>query len=220
MIKDTIICLDHIEREITPLLMFYPESDRNLLDKLVLNPLKLNHRNLVESINVVPQQGRTMADRFENCFSMGFFDFDLDSVIIIGSDTPHLQPSLITQCIEILDNDPGKKSVLGPSQNNGFYLLGHNSPFIERIGDIFNINSSYKELGNAMTLLSEKTDKTYIMPEVTDLDTFNDLQTVRSIINLYSIMFSTKKKSIDCKKYFPKYTYEIIHSLDPMIWRD
>jgi len=185
MIKDTIICLDHIDKDIIPLLMFYPERDKSLLNGVILNPVKMNHRNLVESLLVVSQKGETMADRFTNSFSVSFNDYKLNSVIIIGSDTPHLQPSLITQCIEILDNDPGKKSVLGPSQNDGFYLLGHNSPFIERIGDIFNIDSSYKELGNAMTLLSEKTDKTYIMPEVTDLDNLDDLQTVRSIINLY-----------------------------------
>lgn len=220
MIKDTLICLDHIDKEIIPLLMFYPESDRNLLDKLVLNPLKLKHRNFVESINVVPQQGNTLADRFTNSFSVSFNDYKLNSVIIIGSDTPHLQPSLITQCIDILEDDTKKNSVLGPSQNDGFYLLGHNSPFIERIGDIFIKNSSYKELGNVMTLLSEKTDKTYIMPEVTDIDTFDNLRTVRSIINLYSIMLSTTSISIDCKKYFPKYTHEIIHSLDPIKWRD
>jgi len=218
MIKDTLICLDHIDKEIIPLLMFYPESDRNLLDKLVLNPLKLKHRNLVESINVVPQQGNTLADRFTNSFLVSFNDYKLNSVIIIGSDTPHLQPSVITQCIEILEDDTKKNSVLGPSQNDGFYLMGHNSPFIERIGDIFIKNSSYKELGNAMTILSEKTDKTYIMPEVTDIDTFNNLRTVRSIINLYSIMLSTTSISIDSKRYFPKYTYEIIRSLDPINW--
>lgn len=220
MIKDTIICLDHIDKDIIPLLMFYPEQDKSLLNDLILNPLKPNHRNLVESILVVPQKGDTMADRFTNSFSVSFNDYKLKSVIIIGSDTPHLQPSLITQCINILDDDSSKKSVLGPSQNDGFYLLGHNSPFIEKIGDIFNINSSYKELGNAMTILSKKTDKTYIMPEVTDIDTFNDLQTVRSIINLYSILFSTTSISIDCKKYFPKYTHEIILSLDHPFWRD
>ncbi len=220
MIKDTIICLDHIDKDIIPLLMFYPERDKYLLNNLILNPLKLNHRNLLDSIFVVPQKGDSMADRFTNSFSVSFNDYKLNSVIIIGSDTPHLQPSLITQCIDILEDGTKKNSVLGPSQNDGFYLLGHNSPFIERIGDIFIKNSSYKELGNAMTLLSEKTDKTYIMPEVTDIDTFNDLQTVRSIINLYSILFSTTSISIDCKKYFPKYTYEIIHSLDPMIWND
>ncbi|MCH2180570.1 MAG: TIGR04282 family arsenosugar biosynthesis glycosyltransferase [Mariniblastus sp.] len=55
-------------------------------------------------------------------------------VLLIGSDTPHLAPSLIVQAEQRLDHSP---VVLGPSQDGGYYLLGLDLPSLPPGLDLF-----------------------------------------------------------------------------------
>ena len=212
MLLDTIKVLTFIPEKIIPVIMYHPENKKNLLKKLIIDPLIQDDSKFASSLNFIPQIGIEFVDRFKNAFKHIFQELNLSSALIIGSDTPHLQPSLLETSIKLLQSDH-HNSVLGPSQEGGFYLLGHNRPYIDEIGTIFQQKNAYQELGNAMNLLLSSSD-VHILPEVTDIDHFEDLKTVRSIINILSLNF-THGKDV----YVPKHTLNLICSLDENIWK-
>ncbi|UCG03852.1 MAG: DUF2064 domain-containing protein [Candidatus Heimdallarchaeota archaeon] len=212
MLKDTLLMLGKIPINFVPILSFFPKEDIQTLERLIIKPLKPLISKSLEKYHVVPQKGETIVDRFTNVFSYAFNELNLGSVIIIGSDTPHLQPNLIMQSFKLLRQNINA-AVLGPSQNGGFYLLGHNRPFIENIGDIFQKQSSLHELGSCMDLLNSKGHLVHIIPEVTDIDTFENLKSVRIIINILSL---TSSESIN--SYYPRFTYQLLNSLEESFW--
>jgi glycosyltransferase A (GT-A) superfamily protein (DUF2064 family) len=211
MLKDTILGLNEVSVDFVPILSFYPEDNRQLLDNLIINPLLELYPDFIEKFVIVSQMGEELSERFTHAFSLAFNELKLKSVIIIGSDTPHLQPKLIEQSIKTLQKE-NKNAIMGPSQNGGFYLLGHNQPFIKTIGSIFQQRSSYGELGNAMNLLLTR-NKVHLLPEVTDVDTFDDLKTVRILIKLLS---TTSSKELGY--YFPYYTHELLCRINESYW--
>tara|TARA_R110002050_G_scaffold178088_4_gene311347 strand:- start:4413 stop:5180 length:768 start_codon:yes stop_codon:yes gene_type:complete len=72
------------------------------------------------------QIGSSFGERFVNAIS-SIFELDFDMVITIGNDTPQLKSSDIVRASKLLG---AKKSVLGPSRDGGFYLMGiHKSQF-------------------------------------------------------------------------------------------
>ena len=212
MLKDTILFLQKVTFGFIPILSFFPEEDLAVLEKLIIRPLKQIYPDFFERFHIIPQNGTNITERFSNAFSFAFDKLKLDSAIIIGSDTPHLQPSIITRSFEFLHSKT-KSAVLGPSQNGGFYLLGHTRPFIKNIKSIFKKTSSFNELGNAMDLLISNGHLVHILPEVTDIDTFENLKTVRIIIKILSL---TSSESIN--SYYPRFTLQILNSLKDSIW--
>jgi len=212
MLKDSILGLNRISKKFVPILSHFPKEDKGTLNKLILDPLKELCPEFLEKIELIPQEGQNIGERFTNSFLFAFNQLKLDSVIIIGSDTPHLQPNIIELSIDILQQKT-MKAVLGPSQNGGFYLLGHSKPHIQEIGAIFQRKTSYHELINAMELLISKNYSTHILPEVTDVDTFDNLKTVREIIKLLSYTSFLSSDS-----YLPQFTYKFVTSLDKSVW--
>lgn len=212
MLKDTLLMLKQIPINFVPILSFYPEERVNMLEKLIIHPLQRLCPEFLERFQIVPQRGIDIAGRFSNVFNFAFNELKLHSTIIIGSDTPHLQPNLIMKSCRLLQKNV-KAAVLGPSQNGGFYLLGHTRPFLINIGTIFQKKSSFNELGNAMDLLISNGHHVHILPEVTDVDTFENLKTVRIIIKILSL---TSSKSIN--SYYPRFTYQILNSLEDSFW--
>ncbi|MHA2224142.1 MAG: TIGR04282 family arsenosugar biosynthesis glycosyltransferase [Candidatus Hodarchaeales archaeon] len=217
MLKDTIMCLKELSEEFTPILTFFPEKDSQLLKKYVVNPLKESHQEFFDKFHIIPQKGRDLAERFSFVFNFAFHELELSSNIIIGSDTPHIQPRVMNQSMGVLKHNINQ-AVLGPSQNGGFYLLGYNNPPITNVGSIFDIKSSYNELISATELLSNYKDKIHILPEVTDVDTFEDLKTVRSIVKMLSYPKITFSKSVSY--YYPQFTAHVLDSVDESIWFD
>ena len=179
----------------------------------IIEPLEQENSKLLSSIQFIPQKGDSFNDRFQNAFKYSFHDLNLKSALILGSDTPQIQPSIIQTGIQLLKTDQAN-SVLGPSQRGGFYLLGHNKPFNDMIGKIFAHHSPYQELGAAMDFLLEFSN-VHLLPEVTDVDLFEDLKTVRSIIHLLSLNQNRGKTG-----NFPKHTNNVIKTLEGNIWND
>ncbi len=213
MLLDTISTLEFISGKFVPIITYYPKHRFNDLKPLIIEPLEQENSKLLSSIQFVPQTGDSFNDRFQNAFKFVFHDLDLNSALILGSDTPHIQPSIIQTSIQLLKTDQAN-SVLGPSQRGGFYLLGHNKPFHDTIGNIFAQDSPYRELGAAMDFLL-KFSNVHLLPEVTDVDLFEDLKTIRSIIHLLSLNHNRKKTG-----YFPKHTNNVIKTLEDNIWND
>ncbi|MFX0084072.1 MAG: DUF2064 domain-containing protein [Candidatus Hodarchaeota archaeon] len=215
MIKDTILGLKELQLNFVPILTFFPRNYYNFLEEHVIKPLIQIYPQFMNKFQIIPQEGSNIGSRFTNAFRFAFKNLDLDSVIILGSDTPHLQPSLVMQSIEILQKTRNG-AVLGPSQNGGFYLLGHKKPLIQNIGSIFEESSSYGELVHAMKLLSLKSN-VHILPEVTDVDTYENLITVRNFIKIASFPSTTFSETII---YYPRFTAELLKKQNETCWKD
>jgi glycosyltransferase A (GT-A) superfamily protein (DUF2064 family) len=212
MLMDTLLMLEEISLDFVSILTYFPEDDLKKLEELIIQPLKESIPESTEKYHIIPQIGKNISERFSNAFSFAFNELHAKSAIIIGSDTPHLQPNLIIQSCKILQKN-SKAAVLGPSQNGGFYLLGHNGPFLRTIGTIFQSESSYKELGNAMELFKSNGFMVHVLPEVTDVDTFENLKTVRIIIKVLSLTSSESLNS-----YYPEFTNQVMNSLEESFW--
>jgi glycosyltransferase A (GT-A) superfamily protein (DUF2064 family) len=213
MLKDTLISLSKVRSLNDLQINFYPTDKRNKFLKLILSGLTEVDKKFLDSLELVPQEGKSHKERFSHAFKNAFQKFPNNPALIIGSDTPHLQYSLIEEVIKVLVEDTSN-SVIGPSQNGGFYLLGYNPPFLPELKDIFENESSFGELGNALDILNTKSNL-HIFPEVTDIDTFENLKSIRSILNLYRATSSVKNNY-----YFSRYTFELIQGLDSKIWEN
>lgn len=64
--------------------------------------------------------GERMATCFESRFAAG-----ARRVVLIGSDCPRLEPSLLSSAFEALDDAP---VVLGPASDGGYWLVGQRQP--------------------------------------------------------------------------------------------
>ena len=71
---------------------------------------------------------------------------------------------------------------------------------------------SYKVKINILSPILHSTNIA-ILPEMTDVDTFENLKSVRSILNLYRATSSVKNNY-----YFPHYTFELVQELASFIW--
>ncbi|MHA1513605.1 MAG: DUF2064 domain-containing protein, partial [Candidatus Hodarchaeales archaeon] len=107
MLIDTIKGLKFIPEEFVPIITYYPENEKKTLEKLIIEPLIQDDSEFVSSLNFIPQVGNNFIDRFENAFKYVFNDLNLKTALIIGSDTPHIQPSLLQDAIQILQADSG-----------------------------------------------------------------------------------------------------------------
>ena len=90
MLLDTIKGLTFIPEKIIPVIMYHPENKKNLLKKLIIDPLIQDDSKFASSLNFIPQIGIEFVDRFKNAFKHIFQELNLSSALIIGSDTPHL----------------------------------------------------------------------------------------------------------------------------------
>ncbi|MHA2346825.1 MAG: TIGR04282 family arsenosugar biosynthesis glycosyltransferase [Candidatus Hodarchaeales archaeon] len=207
MILDTFACLATVKENFIPILSFYPREEKELLDELIIKPMMTLQPDLSSKLLVVPQKGITVAERFQNSFSHVFTNMSLSSALIIGTDTPHIQPALITKGIQLLQQNV-ENSVLGPSQEGGFYLLGYNKPFLPDLNRIFAQGNQFKELGQAYDLLSNSTE-VHILPFVPDIDRFTDLIT---FINLMKLLIHQDRDTNN--SHVPKNTINLLNTLE------
>jgi rSAM/selenodomain-associated transferase 2/rSAM/selenodomain-associated transferase 1 len=77
--------------------------------------------------DVIAQRGSDLGQRltyvFEDVFRLG-----MESVVVIGSDLPDLPAQLIRHALTTLDG-AGRRVVLGPAADGGYYLVGINHPY-------------------------------------------------------------------------------------------
>lgn len=85
-----------------------------------------NKKNHLEAIlqqqyTLIEQVGKNLGERMFNAFKSGF-DAGLDSIVMIGTDSPTFPARSIEKAFEYLASD--KEIVLGESEDGGFYLIG------------------------------------------------------------------------------------------------
>ena len=72
--------------------------------------------------------GRRMACCFDHLFAGGS-----NKVVLIGSDTAHLEPDHIPAALAALDDHP---VVLGPAEDGGYWLVGQQAPGVDLFSGI------------------------------------------------------------------------------------
>ncbi|MFS4492778.1 TIGR04282 family arsenosugar biosynthesis glycosyltransferase [Maribacter sp. 2308TA10-17] len=128
------------------------------------------------------QIGNTFGERFTNAIT-AIFEKGYEQIITIGNDTPQLKVSHILEAEKQLSSN---KSVLGPSTDGGFYLMGlHKSQFD---------SASFSELAWQTSSVFEQLLKhitqgnttVFQLPKLSDIDTQADVKSIISYAHGFS----------------------------------
>lgn len=118
------------------------------------------------------QTGNSFGERFTNAIQT-VFEEGFDNIISIGNDTPQLKTAHLLKTKAALE---AGESVLGPSLDGGFYLMGiHKSNFDKEI--FKRLPWQRFSLFNRISSLLEQTDSLlYHLPVLSDIDTIKDVK--------------------------------------------
>ncbi len=123
----------------------------------------------------MPQYGHDLGERmcnsFQDAFQLGF-----QSVCLIGSDLPDLPPEYVREAFERLSR---YESVIGPSIEGGYYLLGFRKEtfFPEIFSDI---NWSQATVyGETVRKYEQQGTKITVLSPWNDMDDLEDLRMLR-----------------------------------------
>ncbi|QGY40173.1 DUF2064 domain-containing protein [Pseudodesulfovibrio cashew] len=122
----------------------------------------------------VGQKGADLGRRMENGFREAFF-MKYERVVLAGSDVPGLSPAIIEEALEALTPDT---ACLGPADDGGYYLIGfHRKGFVPEV--FRNIDwSTERVFEQTASLISGQGMKTHILPNLEDMDTLEDVETL------------------------------------------
>jgi glycosyltransferase A (GT-A) superfamily protein (DUF2064 family) len=118
------------------------------------------------------QKGNSFGERFTNAIQT-VFEEGFDNVITIGNDTPQLKTTHLLKTEAALE---AGKTVLGPSLDGGFYLMGiHKSNFDQE--GFKRLPWQRFSLFNKISSLVEQTNSLlYQLPILSDIDTIKDVK--------------------------------------------
>ena len=127
---------------------------------------------LGSSYSYLPQQGQDLGERMKNAMTEAF-STGMKKVLLIGSDIPALTKPILNEALTALDNN---NAVIGPAVDGGYYLIGFNNNTF--LPDIFHgIEwSTGSVFTRTMDLLRGAGLSVHTLEELTDIDTFDDLQ--------------------------------------------
>lgn len=136
------------------------------------------------SVPFFAQQGQDLGARLNHAFNHAFL-LGAQKVVVLGSDTPYLNPRDVQRAFFLLDH---KEVVLGPATDGGYYLIGLNRPCAFLFDGI---------PWSSSTVFQETVDRIQkyelpmgLLPTYTDVDTFSDLE------NLARIIFNGAQKTL------------------------
>ncbi|RMF91085.1 MAG: DUF2064 domain-containing protein [Methanobacteriota archaeon] len=119
-------------------------------------------------VRLFPQEGRDFDERFTKAVESVLRE--CQSVIVIGSDLPHIQPRTINRGFGFLRREGGM--VLGPSGEGGVYLVGVTRPL-----DFTGVFTAGVEMDNLTGLARKRGLRLLLLEELTDIDVAGDLAT-------------------------------------------
>ncbi len=131
------------------------------------------------------QEGADLGERLRRAFERSLRQASL--VVIIGSDTPHLDPREITRAFDALER---KDMVLGPAEDGGYYLIGLKSPQPRLFADI--PWSTARVLGLTLERAEELRLSTELLPAYRDIDTADDLSQLAGLEETTPLAFTRK----------------------------
>lgn len=112
--------------------------------------------------------GRKLVHAFEQAFRSG-----ARKTVVLGSDTPHLNPLAIRQAFQLLD---GRDLVLGPAADGGYYLVGLKRPVPALFAGVS--WSTPRVLRQTLDRAQRRGLSYELLPECRDIDTFADLESL------------------------------------------
>ncbi|MGI9552257.1 MAG: TIGR04282 family arsenosugar biosynthesis glycosyltransferase [Aurantibacter sp.] len=144
------------------------------------------------------QQGVSFGERFANAVQY-VFDQGYENVIAVGNDSPNLTRFHIEKAFAKLENG---KSVIGPSADGGFYLMGLNRANFKK-PDFISLSWQTSQLREEiLKLLSDSGQETFLLPTLFDIDTFWDIKILgkytfgldQKLLKIIRSMLSSKEK--------------------------
>jgi rSAM/selenodomain-associated transferase 1 len=131
---------------------------------------------LGQGYRAFPQTGDDLGDRMENAFERVFSE-GVEDALLIGSDIPGLTAEVMDEAFTaLLENE----AVIGPAGDGGYYLIGFKKGPFEPV--IFHdmVWSTKTVFRETMDKLHDTSLKVHVLPELTDVDTVEDLKTLMS----------------------------------------
>lgn len=125
------------------------------------------------------QSGNDLGDRMANAFSKAFEISTIKKVVIIGTDCAELNKSILKDSFNALETSD---FVIGPAVDGGYYLLGmreFNPVIFKQIN--WSTSTVFK---STMTKIQELGMDAFLLPTLSDVDTFQDWQKVSHLINM------------------------------------
>jgi rSAM/selenodomain-associated transferase 1 len=122
------------------------------------------------NFNYYFQQGNDLGLKMYNAFNT-VFKKGYKKVIIIGTDAPDVSMNIVQSAISVLDN---YNVVIGPANDGGYYLLGFKSKLIDLFSGIEWSTDSVFD--NTIEKLNRSKINYFMLNELTDIDTLEDLQ--------------------------------------------
>ncbi len=123
---------------------------------------------LPSSVILVPQSGTDLGERLADAFEWSHAQGH-SRTIIVGTDMPTLGSDVLSDAFEALERN---EVVLGPSTDGGYYLVGLKEPrseFFEDVGW-----STAEVLEQTIARVDEAGARYHLLPEKTDIDTWQD----------------------------------------------
>jgi len=115
------------------------------------------------------QQGDDLGERMKNAFAE-VFKQETEKGVIIGSDCPEISVDILQHAFEALDQ---YETVIGPSEDGGYYLLGMNA-FYPGIFESIEWSTD-SVFADTIQKLNKLQLSYYRLPELNDIDTYRDL---------------------------------------------
>ncbi len=115
-----------------------------------------------------------------------------DYVILIGTDSPQLEPELITHAIEKIHEHPND-CIIGPAFDGGFYLFAAKIAIAEHIWK----NVSYSQSDTLKQLsanLASNGIAVQLLPEKGDVDVASDLEQLKNALKANHNRLSAQQK--------------------------
>tara|TARA_R110000868_G_scaffold4402_1_gene27653 strand:- start:4829 stop:5521 length:693 start_codon:yes stop_codon:yes gene_type:complete len=149
------------------------------------------------------QEGNTFGERFTNAIQ-SVFDKGYENVITIGNDTPKLKASHLIEAEHQLKNN---KTVIGPSVDGGFYLMGINKLQFNA-KQFYNLPWQTSNLRKSLLnfIASNQSKVVSFLPVLRDIDSIQD---IKKLVNhafilpkkLLVVFFLILNNSLNCYKH-------------------
>jgi rSAM/selenodomain-associated transferase 1 len=124
------------------------------------------------------QKGEHLGEKMNNAFHQAFNE-DYSKVLLIMPDCPKMSDTLIEKAFKSLDNHD---VVIGPTNDDGFYLLGMKKFIPELFKDkTYETATLYKD---TISLIEKEGIAYFRSPELVDVDTEEDLGNLKRMVNI------------------------------------
>ncbi|MDY6843806.1 MAG: TIGR04282 family arsenosugar biosynthesis glycosyltransferase [Thermodesulfobacteriota bacterium] len=129
---------------------------------------------LGKQYHYIPQKGEDLGHRMQNSFRHAFLE-GFCRVVIVGSDSPDLPGDFIEEALTALEM---QDSVIGPSFDGGYYIIGfRKDSFVPAVfgGIKWSTDTVFRD---TMEILHHAGHKTYLLRKWGDVDTAADLKSL------------------------------------------